>query len=119
MLSNKKNLFCQSPAQINDEIYDDGFLRVEHKSYYVECGGKHLKLGRSEFLIISLLSQRAGRYVRVESIWRYIWKGNRPFNPGSLKVFIYNLRRKLKPFGIKIETMAYVGYRIVPNSKTK
>ncbi|MDQ3750288.1 MAG: helix-turn-helix domain-containing protein [Acidobacteriota bacterium] len=117
MLENKTNLSRQPPVQITDEIYDDGFLRVEHNSYHVECGGVYLKLGRGEFLIISLLSQKAERYVSAESIWKYLWDGNRPLNLESLKVFIYNLRRKLKPFGIKIETMAHVGYRLIPNSR--
>ena len=34
-----------------EDIYDDGFLRVEHKNYYVACGGNPLKLLRTEFLI--------------------------------------------------------------------
>ena len=34
-----------------EDIYDDGFLRVEHKNYYVACGGSPIKLPRTEFLI--------------------------------------------------------------------
>ncbi len=25
--------------QLPDDVYDDGFLRVEHRNYYVACGG--------------------------------------------------------------------------------
>ena len=32
-----------------EDIYDDGFLRVEHKNYYVACGGSPIKLPRTEF----------------------------------------------------------------------
>jgi two-component system KDP operon response regulator KdpE len=117
MLKHKIPLSRKAPTQITDEIYDDGFLRVEHDNYYVEYKGTYLKLSRSEFLIISLLTQKAKRYVNAESIWKYLWDETRPLNLESLKVFIYNLRRKLKPFGIKIETMANVGYRLVPYSK--
>ena len=113
MLERKTISNRQLPAQITDEIYDDGFLRVEHNNFFVECGGINLKLSRGEFLIISLLSQKMERYVTAESIWNYIWNENRPLNLESIKVFIYNLRCKLKPFGIKIETMASVGYRLV------
>ncbi|MCY7374832.1 MAG: helix-turn-helix domain-containing protein [Pyrinomonadaceae bacterium] len=117
MPERKKSSYRQLPPPIIGEIYDDGFLRVEHENFYVECGGEHLRFGRGEFLIISLLSQKAERYVTAELIWNYLWNASRPLNLESLKVFIYNLRRKLKPFGIEIETMANVGYRLVPYSK--
>ena len=109
--------YRQLSPKITDEIYDDGFLYVEHRNYYVECGGVTLKLSRGEFLIISLLTQKNKRYVDAESIWKYLWNESRPLNLESMKVFICNLRRKLKPFGVKIETMASVGYRLIPHSK--
>jgi len=111
--------YRQISPTITDEIYDDGFLYVEHRNYYVECGGENLRLSRGEFLIISLMTQKNKRFVNAESIWKYLWNESRPLNPESIKVFIYNLRRKLKPFGIKIETMASVGYRLVPHSKNE
>jgi len=117
MLKHKITAKRRLPAQIAEEIYDDGFLYVEHNNYYIECGGVNLKLPRGEFLMISLLTQKAERYVTAELLWNYLWNESRPLNLESIKVFIYNLRRKLKPFGIKIETMATVGYRFVPNSQ--
>jgi len=119
MIQHKTPSFRQIPAQAADKIYDDGFLRVEHENYYVECEGVHLKLSRGEFLIISLLTQKAERYVTAEYIWRYIWSDSRPVNVESLKVVVSTLRRKLKPFQIKIETMANVGYRLAPHSREK
>ena len=119
MSKHKLPLNGQVPVIITDEIYDDGFLYVEHKNYYVECGGVNLKLSRGEFLIISLLTQKADRFVNPESIWKYLWAESRPLNLESIKVFIYNVRCKLNPFEIKIETMATVGYRLVPYSKDK
>jgi len=106
------------PKDATNEIYDDGFLRVEHNNYYVECGGKHLKFGRGEFLIISLLTQKCDRYVSAEAIWNYLWNETIPVNRESLKVIIHKLRGKLKPFDIKIENMSSVGYRLVSRSKT-
>ena len=53
-MSNSKKLPDQLLILTNDEIYDDGFLRVEHENFYVESGRKYLKLTRGEFLVISL-----------------------------------------------------------------
>lgn len=119
MIEHKLPSFRHISAQAADKIYDDGFLRVEHENYYVECEGVHLKLNRGEFLIISLLTQKAERYVTAEYIWRYIWSDSRPVNVESLRVVISKLRCRLKPFQIKIETMAYVGYRLVPHSRER
>jgi DNA-binding winged helix-turn-helix (wHTH) protein len=106
----------QSPRTIINtaEIYDDGFLRIEHRNYYVTCGVKLVKLGRAEFLIASTLAQNANRYIKGKDIWHYVWQDEKPFNQESLKVIIYNLRRHFAPFGITIETMARVGYKLVP-----
>lgn len=99
------------------EVYDDGFLRVEHHHYYVTCGGKILKLGRSEFLLVSIMVRNADRFIKVEDLWNYVWQGEKPFNHESLKVSICNLRQHFIPFEIAIETMAKVGYKLVPFSR--
>jgi two-component system alkaline phosphatase synthesis response regulator PhoP len=102
----------------NDEdVYDDGFLRVEHKNYYVACGGSPLKLPRTEFLIFSRLARTPNRIVAADDLWSSVWGTNKPLNSESLHVYIYRLRAKLAEFGLQIETMVNVGYRLI-TSKT-
>lgn len=96
------------------DVYDDGHLRVEHDNYYVACGGVALRLRRAEFLLLSRLALNTGRVVRAEELWRHAWGGAKPYNPESLHVHVYRLRGKLAPFGVRIETMVCVGYRLVP-----
>jgi len=46
------------------DIYDDGYLRVEHDKYYLACQGRPIyTLSRTEFLIISRLARDFGRPV--------------------------------------------------------
>lgn len=99
---------------IEEDIYDDGFLRVEHDNYFVSCGGQTLKLPRSEFLIISRMARTPERIVSSEELWQQAWKESKIFNPVSLHVYMYRLRKKLMPFGLNIETMVNVGYRLIP-----
>jgi DNA-binding response OmpR family regulator len=87
-------------------------LRVEHDNFYVSCNGKAVKLPRTEFLIISRLVKNPDRFVRAEDLWREAWGERKAFNPVSLHVYIYRLRTKFAPFGIQIETMVGVGYRL-------
>jgi DNA-binding response OmpR family regulator len=104
--------------QLPDEIYDDGFLRVEHRNYYVACNGVPLKLPRTEFLIFSRLTRTPNRIVTADDLWSSVWGTNKPLNSESLHVYIYRLRAKLSDFGLQIETMVNVGYRLI-TSKTQ
>jgi len=104
--------------QLPDEIYDDGFLRVEHRNYYVACNGVPLKLPRTEFLVFSRLTRTPNRIVTADDLWSSVWGTNKPLNSESLHVYIYRLRAKLSDFGLQIETMVNVGYRL-NTSKTQ
>ena len=97
----------------SDDAYDNGYLRVEHKNYYVACGGRPLKLPRTEFLIFSRLVRSPDRIVTAQELWTAVWNSNKPLNTESLHVYIYRLRSKLAEFGLEIETMVNVGYRLV------
>ena len=99
--------------QVSDDVYDDGFLRVEHRNYYVACGGVPLKLPRTEFLIFSRLVRTPNRIVTADELWSSVWGTNKPLNSESLHVYIYRLRSKLADFGLQIETMVNVGYRLI------
>ena len=102
-----------TPIHTAEDIYDDGFLRVEHKNYYVACGGSPIKLPRTEFLIFSRLTRTPNRIVAADELWSSVWGANKPLNSESLHVYIYRLRAKLSDFGLQIETMVNVGYRLI------
>lgn len=103
-------------AQLPEDVFDDGFLRVEHRNYYVACGGTPLKLPRTEFLIFSRLTRTPDRIVTAEDLWSSVWGADKPLNSESLHVYIYRLRTKLSDFGLQIETMVNVGYRLITRS---
>ena len=100
------------------DVYDDGYLRVEHKNYYVACGGQALKLPRTEFLILSRLARSPERIVTAEELWEYAWGSDKPVNMESLHVYIYRLRNKLNTCRISIDTMVNVGYRLLLSNST-
>lgn len=101
----------QTPAF--DEVYDDGYLRVEHRNYYAACSGIPIKLPRTEFLIFSRLARAPERTVGAAELWQHVWGNEKPLNPESLHVYIYRLRNRLTPFNLRIDTMINVGYRLL------
>jgi DNA-binding response OmpR family regulator len=95
------------------DIYDDGYLRIEHRNYYVACGGEQLRLSRKEFLIVSYLAQNSGRIVPPEEIWSYTWGGDVTFSFNTLKVHIHRVRRQLEPFDVHIKNRPNKGYKLL------
>lgn len=77
------------------------------------CDGIALKLPRTEFLIFSRLVRTPNRIVQAQDLWSSVWGADKPVNSESLHVYIYRLRLKLTDFGLQIETMVNVGYRLV------
>ena len=114
MATTELSLTEERNPQVAGDVYDDGYLRVEHKNYYVACGGQALKLPRTEFLILSRLARSPERIVTAEELWEYAWGNDKPVNMESLHVYIYRLRNKLMASKISIDTMVNVGYRLLP-----
>jgi len=96
-----------------EDVYDDGYLRVEHQNYYLACGGHSISLPRTEFLVISRLVRSIERVVSAESLWESAWGTKRPLNSPSMHVYIYRLRNKLLPYNLQIDTLVNVGYRLL------
>jgi len=96
-----------------EDVYDDGYLRIEHKSYYMACGGEPVRLPRTEFLIVSRLTRTPERIVTAQELWQYAWGNAKPLNTESLHVYIYRLRIKLAKYNLRIDTMVNVGYRLL------
>ena len=113
MSSSPMSLREANPSAFADDVYDDGYLRVEHKTYYVACNGVPLKLPRTEFLIFSRLARTPNRIVPSVDLWASVWGTEKPLNTESLHVYIYRLRAKLASFGLQIDTMVNVGYRLI------
>jgi DNA-binding response OmpR family regulator len=103
----------KSQAPSADDVYDDGYLRVEHKNYYMACEGHSIRLPRTEFLIFSRLARSPERIVTAEELWECAWGSDKPLNTESLHVYIYRLRSKLMAYNVSIDTMVNVGYRLL------
>ena len=98
---------------VEPDVYDDGYLRIEHANYYLTCDGQPVYLPRVEFLLVSRLARSIGRVVPSEDLWRTAWGNQKPLNCGSLHVYVHRLRNKLRPYNLQIDVLVNVGYRLV------
>ncbi|MGB8509585.1 MAG: helix-turn-helix domain-containing protein [Pyrinomonadaceae bacterium] len=111
--SHGKHTRAAASQGAGENIFDDGCLRVEHDNYYAVCAGHSLKLPRAEFLILSRLARNPERIVSSQELWQHVWGDSKPLNAESLHVYIYRLRQKLDPHGVRVGTMVNVGYRLL------
>ena len=99
------------------DVYDDGYLRIEHANYYLTCNGQPVYLPRVEFLLVSRLARSVERVVAAEDLWRAAWGDNKPLNCGSLHVYIHRLRNKLRSHQLQIDVLVNVGYRLMRSQR--
>lgn len=105
------------PPSVEEDVYDDGYLRVEHRNVYVTCAGEPLRnLTRKEFFLLSRLVRGEGRPVAHSELWEYGWGEGAEFNRRTFRVCVSNLRHKLEPYGIEIISQVHFGYRIARKS---
>jgi DNA-binding response OmpR family regulator len=108
--------------KLESNVYDDGYLRVEHDHFYMACRGVPIySISRKEFLILSCLLRAHGRPVPHQEVWHYVWGEAEEVKDQVLRVHITNLRHKLAPYGIEITSMIGVGYylQIQPESERR
>jgi DNA-binding response OmpR family regulator len=92
------------------DVYDDSCLHLEYKRYFVSVKANALALTRTEFRVLSRLVKGINCIVAFEDLWEHAWGPNKSFNLKSIHVFVSRVRRKLAPFGVRVDSVVGVGY---------
>jgi DNA-binding response OmpR family regulator len=97
-------------------VLERGDLRLDPASRVASRSGRQLWLTPKEFAVLELLIAAGGAPVSAEMLLEKAWdEATDPFT-STVKVTVSRLRRKLGEPQV-IETVAQVGYRIVPCSQ--
>ena len=92
-----------------------GELRVRYDQRRVTVAGRTVELTATEFELLRVLSQNAGRVLTYERLLRTVWGRRDAEDPGPVRTYVKKLRRKL---GDDAASPAYiltergVGYRM-------
>lgn len=89
-----------------------GDLAVDPGRFEVRVKGKPVELTRTEFRILHFLARRPGWVFTRYQIVDGVQGKDYPVTDRSVDVHVVGLRRKLGPFGKRIETVRGVGYRM-------
>lgn len=86
----------KTPAPTEVYKYDDGVLRIDLEKRVVEKNGVRVKLTPTEFRLLAALLRRIDRVVHHTLLIQEVWGTNKGISLGSLKLYIYYLRRKIE-----------------------
>ena len=107
-------------ASIPSSIFKLGDLEIDYDRRQVSVGGKSIHVTQTEFNILSLLSQQAGKVMTYSSIINAIWGSMDDGSVKKLQVNMANIRKKLgcKPGENRfIVNELGVGYRLLDSQE--
>ncbi len=70
-------------------------MKIDYDRRMVSIGGRAIKLTQTEYNIVALLSEHAGKVLTYTTILRKIWGGSDPGSIKKLQVNMANIRKKL------------------------
>lgn len=95
-----------------DDTLHVGEIILDRGRYTVRAGKKAVELTATEFKLLALLMERAGRVQSREKLLNEVWGYDFAINSRTVDIHIRRLREKLGKAGAVIETARGLGYRI-------
>src|SRR3954447_7952047 len=107
----------RSLTETGEPVFDSGPLCVDFAARQVKLDGKEVKLTPTEYSLLRVLVQNAGKVVTHRLLLRTVWGEKAESQAQYLRVYVTHLRKKLEtsasaPSLIKTETG--IGYRLSP-----
>ena len=93
-------------------VYEAGALKLDLAHHEATLAGEALKLTPTEFALLKVLVQNAGRIVTQKQIIRDVWGNEHAGQSENLRVVINHLRKKLGDTGPGIVNEPGIGYRL-------
>lgn len=100
--------------------YDDGYLSVDLQRRQVHVNGKKQHLTPTEFKLLAVLLENAGRVVPQRELLEHVWGREYVDDIYYPRVYISQLRRKIEPDATNptyIQTEHRIGYRFEKQKK--
>jgi DNA-binding response OmpR family regulator len=95
----------------NEEMLDDGVVKLDAAGRRVEVEGTEIVLTPTEFRLLAFLMRNRNQVVSQLQLLEEVW-GNADADPHQVRLYVSYLRRKLNEAGVDpIETVRGFGYR--------
>jgi two-component system, OmpR family, KDP operon response regulator KdpE len=104
------------PEQGDSPVFEAGELRVDLTSRHVSLRGERLKLTPTEYALLRLLIQHAGKVLTHRQILREVWGPEYVNETHYLRVYVAQLRQKIEANPALPEILVTepgIGYRLI------
>jgi two-component system phosphate regulon response regulator PhoB len=113
MLRIKKILARGLPEEKTKDQLRYGDLHIDVPSHKASWKGKDIELTATEFKLLTILAQRAGRVQSRDQLLRDVWEYDSLIDTRTVDTHMRRLREKIGPASIHLDTVRGVGYRFI------
>lgn len=102
-------------TETGEPVFNSGPLSIDFAARQVKLNGREIKLTPTEYSLLRLLVQNAGKVVTHRQLLRTVWGEKAETQAQYLRVYVTHLRRKLegaRDSPALIKTEVGIGYRL-------
>ena len=121
LLARLRAIQRRTSSGAEDPYFQAGHLAIDFNSHTVTVKGREVKLTATEYALLRVLAQHAGKVVTHKQILREVWGPNAESQSQYLRVYMAHLRKKIEIPDAReklLKTESGIGYRLIlPSGK--
>jgi two-component system, OmpR family, KDP operon response regulator KdpE len=117
LLARLRAMQRRATSASDEPFFHAGSLEIDFNARAVTVKGREVKLTPTEYALLKILAQHAGKVVTHKQLLREVWGPNAEEQSQYLRVYMTHLRKKIEPADAReklLRTESGVGYRLVP-----
>jgi two-component system KDP operon response regulator KdpE len=106
----------RAATEKDEPYFSAGHLAVDFSSHTVTVNQQEVKLTATEYALLKVLAQHAGKVVTHKQLLREVWGPNAEEQSQYLRVYMNHLRKKIEVADAReklLRTESGIGYRLV------
>jgi two-component system KDP operon response regulator KdpE len=103
-------------SEEDEPYFRAGSLAIDFTERTVTVNGENVKLTATEYALLKILAQHAGKVITHKQLLREVWGPNSEDHSQYLRVYMNHLRKKLEAVNSRdklLRTESGIGYRLV------
>jgi two-component system KDP operon response regulator KdpE len=116
LLARLRAIQRRAPFGTEDAYFQAGHLTIDFNSHTVTVKDHEVKLTATEYALLKVLAQHAGKVVTHKQLLREVWGPNAEEQSQYLRVYMTHLRKKIELPGATeklLRTESGIGYRLI------
>jgi two-component system, OmpR family, KDP operon response regulator KdpE len=116
LLARLRAIQRRATAGSDEPFFCAGSLEIDFNARTVTVKGREVKLTATEYALLKILAQHAGKVVTHKQLLREVWGPGAEEQSQYLRVYMTHLRKKIEPADAReklLRTESGIGYRLV------